>query len=1322
MGPLLVTILSAYIFDIKGNALWDATKAVWSKLTSKEWEDLFLDAFEQTLDEESVRLKQYGDGIVDLPREELRKVLHQRLSISFSDISLSELSSDQFVRNLAQALAAEESLTIGGHNLSEEDYSSLISSLIRKTNVIFKNTIARNPEKTQQALLSESQRLNVSIDEIRNYLNNRFDVILPEIRAISAATEKILSAQDTTRAENAAGFAEMKQLFLERLPLTSEDEIEKRVEEQVLHSKIDSAIELLKNGKPITAKNQLEEIANSFDEMEVSPQTRLKVLSKIGACYLDLGENEKGARFLEEGYQILPDDPKAQANASVAALISGKYENAISLARQCLIHEPTQPVALSVLLEASFRLDRMDKIDPTELQEIQLHVESRRRYAILLTEQGNLDQAENLHRLNIKSIESESQDSILLAQVLMLKVRDRRMNKVHVPWEIDFNNGNNLLEEAENLLTKVIESWKYYENRSRYHNVVVLRASIQGMLGNDELTLQNCQLVLVENPNHEDALWNGGLAAFQLNDYQTATLLLKRFAITPEKLDAAKPILAISYINQKKYQDVIQLLDNPTTYQSIELRANILRLQAEAAFKLGKIDKVNQIIAEVMEFNNESPALVETIGSLFVMVGHVENAEIYLQKAFEHANSEEQKFYAFRFAEFYFLQNQFSKAAKYYEIAEIPLTNSPYTQKYLVSLLNSGNWSKAFQLAQSIRNDGLAIPVISEVEARIAEYVDDFNLARELYEQLIKLDSSNLEHYIHLAYIELRQGLTDKVIEILEPVLEQFKNEPEFQMSAAQILANGGYPMDNVLKIAYEAQRAGIDNPQVQSAYIGLFLNREKEGDVLDPQEVMVDTAVEVDSDGQIRWFIILNVDDIDKGKGELHFEDPLAKRLMGHHVGDNFILSQNPIKPITGTIKQIQSKYVRAFQHILLNFNIDFPDEGKVVRIHFPINEPDQLVSFPMFHSDSVGIILDSYIKQKSPITIGGLGQLIGRNIIEVWEHLVGIPDGILRAATGHTQEQRTQLQLAVSAKTITLEMTAFLTMWFLDFADILNLRFEKVFFAQSLLDQLSEAINRDKQFGSDGAKFLGINKGLIQFSEIPNEQVQKRISNLEQMKTYVQEHFEVVPVRGAIELGRENHEKYEELIGRHQLDSILVARETNSLLFSDDLWLRTIANNEFEVRGLWSHTVIGDFARNGHIENAGFFEATVKMILSNYNYVAINRDMIFYALQRYEWQITKDIEKIFRTLGGPDTTEESAIIVLSNVIKEIWLGSMLIERKIAFLDLCMRSLITNRPAKRVLTRFRDNLYQELILAPLQQVEIDRQINLWIRTRTSLG
>ena len=1137
-----------------------------------------------------------------------------------------------------------------------------------------------------------------------------------------------MSAQDTTsqelkalHADTTAGFSQMKQLF-EQFSFTSESEIEKRVEEQVLHSKIDSAIELLKNGKPLTAKNQLEEIANGFDETDASPQIRFKVLSKIGACYLDLGENGKGVKFLEEGYQILPNDPKAQANASVAALINGNYENAISLARQCLIHEPTQPVALSVLLEASFHLDRMDKIDPTELQEIKLHVESRRRYAILLTEQGNLDQAENLHRLNIKSTESESQDAILLAQVLMLKVRARRMNSIHVPWEIDLYNGNKQLEEAENLLNKVIESWKYYENRSRYHNVVVLRASIQGMLGNDELTLQNCQLVLGENPDHEDALWNGGLAAFQLNDYQTATSLLKRFAITPEKLDAARPILAISYINQKKYQDAFQLLESSTPYESIESQANILRLQAEAAFKLGKIDKVNQIIAEVMEFNNESPTILEIIGSLFVMVGHVENAEIYLQKAFEHANNEDQIFYAFRFAEFYFLQNQFSKAAKYYEIAEIPLTNSPYTQKYLVSLLNSGNWSKAFQLAQSMRNDGPAIPVISEVEARIAEYVDDFNLARELYEQLIKLDSSNLEHYIHLAYIELRQGFTDKVIEILEPVLEQFKNEPEFQMSAAQILANAGYPMDNVLKIAYEAQRASVDNPQVQSAYIGLFLNREKEGDLLDPQEVMVDTAVEVDSDGQIKWFVILNVDDIDKGKGELHFEDPLAKRLMGHHVGETFILSQNPIKPISGTIKQIQSKYVRVFQYILLNFNTDFPDEGELVRFHFPINDPDQLVSLPMFRSDSVETVLDSYIKQNLPLTIGTLGQLIGRNIIEVWEHLVGIPDGILRAATGHKREQRTQSQLAASAQNITIEMTAFLTIWFLDFADILNLRYEKVFFAQSLLDQLSEAIFRDKQFGSDGAKFLGVNEGLFQFSEIPNEQVQKRIENLEQMKTYVQENFEIVPVRGAIELGRENYEKYEELTGRHQLDSILVAKETNSLLFSDDLWLRTIAKNEFEVRGLWSHAVIGDFARNRHIENAGFFEATVKMILSNYNYVAVNKDLIFYTLERYEWQITKDVEKVFRTLGGPDTSEDSAIYVLSNVIKEIWLGNMLIERKIAFLDLCMRSLITNRPAKRVLIRFRDNLNQELILAPLQQVEIDRQINLWIRTRTSLG
>lgn len=165
---ILITILGGYVFATYGNALWDLTKAVWSKLTSKEWEELFLDAFEQTLEEESMRLSKYGDGIVELPREELKKILHQHLAFSFSETSLSELTEDQFVQDLVQALANKESLTIGGHNLNEEDYRSLITGLIRKTNAIFKNTITSDPEKLQQAIL----RACLKIDHTRNLDSN----------------------------------------------------------------------------------------------------------------------------------------------------------------------------------------------------------------------------------------------------------------------------------------------------------------------------------------------------------------------------------------------------------------------------------------------------------------------------------------------------------------------------------------------------------------------------------------------------------------------------------------------------------------------------------------------------------------------------------------------------------------------------------------------------------------------------------------------------------------------------------------------------------------------------------------------------------------------------------------------------------------------------------------------------------------------------------------------------------------------------------------------------------------------------------------------
>jgi hypothetical protein len=56
------------------------------------------------------------------------------------------------------------------------------------------------------------------------------------------------------------------------------------------------------------------------------------------------------------------------------------------------------------------------------------------------------------------------------------------------------------------------------------------------------------------------------------------------------------------------------------------------------------------------------------------------------------------------------------------------------------------------------------------------------------------------------------------------------------------------------------------------------------------------------------------------------------------------------------------------------------------------------------------------------------------------------------------------------------------------------------------------------------------------------------------------------------------------------------------------------------------------------------------------------------------------------------------------------------MLERKAVILDLCLRTLVKNRDAWQVVNDLRSELDAIFYLAPIQQDEISRQVDLWIR------
>jgi tetratricopeptide (TPR) repeat protein len=1121
------------------------------------------------------------------------------------------------------------------------------------------------------ALGDSFQEMDIDPKRFIEEFSQSFQAVIDRTRTVAEIRreqklDQIISAQSILGAK-------LEQIVALPYQHAAPDEATERlIEERIFDARIDQARGLIEEGKAATAKKMLNKLAEELEGQEVSAALRFRLTTSIGASCLYLDENEEAARYCELALTFAPDNPKALANAGLAALVRGRYEQAIELAERALVTQPEQSTALSVLLQASARLQQFDELDESIIQVTQRHVESRRALATIHTERGEYKEAERLHRLNLESAEAEPQDFALLAQVIAVSTQDKLRRTQPLPWKIPAEDRQRL-DEAEELLTRAVDAWALDENHARFHSALVLRASVRGMLGRADLALSDCQTVLKENPRHPQALSNGGLAALQNQDYSEAIKLFEQVIPGPLLEEDVKIPLAAAYLQCRRDKDALKLLaGDPKPGEPIPSQVEKLVLIAQASYALSEHARVEEAINRLLAIGEDAPIVLEAVALIKRTQGQRDEAKRHLQKALANAEGGLKEYIALNLADLHYSMGDFGNAVPLYELAVDPTHDIPPTRRYLVSLLNSGNWRKAYDLARGIRGDGVAIPVISAVEARVAEYIGDLERARLLYAELAEIEPTNAEHLLRAAAIDARRGRLQEAATELEASIDRFWDDPQALIGIAQILTWAGRPMSEVLRLAYRARRLGLDYPNIHLAYILMFLKADDDSELFKLQEVTVGTAVRLVAEGKSKWFTILEDEPVDRGRGEIISTDALAQKLLGRKQGDLVTIMESPYEKLSYEIAEVQSNYVRAFQETLENFGTLFPDyHPGLYRITVPVGDPTKLFVVLERLFQKMGLVHEAYLKIGMPL--GQFSKLVGKSLIKVWSGLIG--DSKFKAAAGSEEEQAQYKRLVSSATEITVELTALLTLGYLECLEVLPTRFERVFVAQALLDELTEDIHQEQLFGR-GYGFLGRKGAQYIVEDVPPKVVERRIGFLDKIRSFVQDHCIIVPVDLALDLGQAKFENLESLLGQEQAASILVAKQMGTVLYSDDIMLRVLASNGFSVNGVWTQSVLQDSCDRGLLKADKYYDAITGLVGANYYYVSLNAATLIYTLQKQQWQVSK-VAKVFERLAGPDTSEVSAIKVLADCVREVWTNtSILWEQKLMIMDLCLRTL----------------------------------------------
>ena len=186
-------ILEAYIFTgITGNTAYDLIKSGWVAITNKSWEQLYIDAFQSAIEEQRENLAKYTDnGDIHIDTSHIRKALHQDLDMPIDLGTMTALTDDQFANRLSKALYKREALIIGGNNLSEFDYASLVNRLVQLAVVSFKRSILSNDQAFREAVLKEAEGNQETLRIIEGLLVSKFNLIFHDLQDIKETLHEI---------------------------------------------------------------------------------------------------------------------------------------------------------------------------------------------------------------------------------------------------------------------------------------------------------------------------------------------------------------------------------------------------------------------------------------------------------------------------------------------------------------------------------------------------------------------------------------------------------------------------------------------------------------------------------------------------------------------------------------------------------------------------------------------------------------------------------------------------------------------------------------------------------------------------------------------------------------------------------------------------------------------------------------------------------------------------------------------------------------------------------------------------------------------------
>lgn len=872
-----------------------------------------------------------------------------------------------------------------------------------------------------------------------------------------------------------------------------------------------------------------------------------------------------------------------------------------------------------------------------------------------------------------------------------------------------------IVVKAISALDKAITLLEKTDLKREKSEAYASRAAARGLKGDIEGAESDCMNAIVAYPKGYLANRNAGIMALEKGDCNSAVSHFGAIDNAEERAEITLPY-AVALLRAEKPEKAAEVLEQPyaTSVDGDEIvQLGILLVQAYS-----RADQSDKLIEMLDDAENKNIGLVHK---------EILKSEIYRQIDDRDkqrssidliiAQDELPRFIGLHAADVLYDWGEFSKAAELYNKYLTYADPVPLLQRHVISLYNSQQSKKALDLAQKIRGDGSALPVISEIEAFVLEYYGHLESALDLYKQLSAVEPKKPTHKIHKLECFMRLGKEKDAKEILASLLTDLgKMTPDLliRITKLQIILGIGTPLFTL----YEGLKIGYDLPQIQLSYIGLLHSASTSytGELL-PQTVDVDCVVILKENEQRNAFAVVSNANVAGLIASVEPESDLGKALMGKKRGDVVQIKsreRGAVQDRSEEISAILSKYVYAFQQIGATFETRFMGSEGFQRVDISDNDLSDIKL--MVRKKHLYIAAITKMYNAGALTLGACAAMTGDSIIDVWSAMVSLDQGFLMVAQGSEDEANDLENTVNTHKAAVLDLSSILTLVGMENEEVLAKHFEKVYIPQSVVDEIEQERSNHQLLGHHVGMIVGMRNGEYVKQELTDEDHKRQEEFYNRLLALCRSDIsEIVAPIDAVGINSSEFEKMCKAIGRSSVDAILLSKEKQVPLYTDDLYLRQHARIEHAL----SHFIASPYLlsvlhQNGAITEEEYFKAVQKLVLSNYTYVRISTEFLSWLLEENQMKITPVVEKVFRRTFGELCDLTAAVHVASAVIKHVWLSSSLTHLQAFILDFVCR-LFRQRPdGPAVLAALERALENQFRLYPQPLHEIIPRIRYW--------